>query len=152
MNLIKLISHSRKLKITLSVFLILFSIGSNGQDYIDKSVETTNSDEIIIIEVGKTVVDSPIENDSISSGFVFKFIKFFNSVKKWLKGVFKSKSKDVPLNIYSAAKDFEKYNYVNAQKAYVKFAEDGDESIEVVKSLADTYYYNSQRSLFGFLS
>ena len=33
---------------------------------------------------------------------------------------------------------------MNAQKSYVKFAESGDESIEVVKSLADTYYFNSQ--------
>jgi len=169
MSLMKLISHSRKFKITLSVCLFLFSIGSNGQNYIDKPVETTNSDEIIIIEVDKTEEDLLIENDSISSGFVIKFDKFFNNVKKGLQKIFKSKnnkttslsnkqniefdsagypkklkSEDVPLNIYSAAKDFEKYNYVNAQKSYVKFAEDGDESIEVVKSLADTYYYNSQ--------
>ncbi|HJN53816.1 MAG TPA: hypothetical protein QGI27_01965, partial [Flavobacteriaceae bacterium] len=66
----KLISHSRKFKITLSVCLFLFSIGSNGQNYIDKPVETTNSDEIIIIEVDKTEEDLLIENDSISSGFV----------------------------------------------------------------------------------
>ena len=185
MNLIKLISHSRKLKITLSVCLFIFSIGSNGQDSIDKSIEINNSNELVIIEVGKTELDSPIENDSISSGFAFKFNKFFNSVKKRLQEIFKSKKnksineseilkenknldknippsanqnmeldtvdyskkskfKDVPLNIYSAAKDFERYNYVNAQKSYVKFAESGDESIEVVKSLADTYYLNSQ--------
>ena len=185
MNLIKLISHSRKLKITLSVCLFIFSIGSNGQDSIDKSIEINNSNELVIIEVGKTELDSPIENDSISSGFAFKFNKFFNSVKKRLQEIFKSKKnksineseilkenknldknispsanqtmeldsvdyskkskfKDVPLNIYSAAKDFERYNYVNAQKSYVKFAESGDESIEVVKSLADTYYFNSQ--------
>jgi len=185
MNLIKLISHSRKLKITLSVCLFIFSIGSNGQDSIDKSIEINNSNELVIIEVGKTELDSPIENDSISSGFAFKFNKFFNSGKKRLQEIFKSKKnksineseilkenknldknippsanqtmeldsvdyskkskfKDVPLNIYSAAKDFERYNYVNAQKSYVKFAESGDESIEVVKSLADTYYLNSQ--------
>ena len=185
MNLIKLISHSRKLKITLSVCLFIFSIGSNGQDSIDKSIEINNSNELVIIEVGKTELDSPIENDSISSGFAFKFNKFFNSGKKRLQEIFKSKKnksineseilkenknldknippsanqtmeldsvdyskkskfKDVPLNIYSAAKDFERYNYVNAQKSYVKFAESGDESIEVVKSLADTYYFNSQ--------
>ena len=185
MNLIKLISHSRKLKITLSVCLCIFSIGSNGQDSIDKSIEINNSNELVIIEVGKTELDSPIENDSISSGFAFKFNKFFNSGKKRLQEIFKSKKnksineseilkenknldknippsanqnmeldtvdyskkskfKDVPLNIYSAAKDFERYNYVNAQKSYVKFAESGDESIEVVKSLADTYYFNSQ--------
>jgi len=185
MNLIKLISHSRKLKITLSVCLFIFSIGSNGQDSIDKSIEINNSNELVIIEVGKTELDSPIENDSISSGFAFKFNKFFNSAKKRLQEIFKSKKnksineseilkenknldknippsanqtmeldsvdyskkskfKDVPLNIYSAAKDFERYNYVNAQKSYVKFAESGDESIEVVKSLADTYYLNSQ--------
>ena len=185
MNLIKLISHSRKLKITLSVCLFIFSIGSNGQDSIDKSIEINNSNELVIIEVGKTELDSPIENDSISSGFAFKFNKFFNSAKKRLQEIFKSKKnksineseilkenknldknippsanqtmeldsvdyskkskfKDVPLNIYSAAKDFERYNYVNAQKSYVKFAESGDESIEVVKSLADTYYFNSQ--------
>ena len=33
---------------------------------------------------------------------------------------------------------------MNAQKSYVKFAESGDESIDVLKSLADTYYFNSQ--------
>ncbi len=84
MNLIKLISHSRKLKITLSVCLFIFSIGSNGQDSIDKSIEINNSNELVIIEVGKTELDSPIENDSISSGFAFKFNKFFNSAKKRL--------------------------------------------------------------------
>jgi tetratricopeptide (TPR) repeat protein len=147
MNLIKLISHSRKLKITLSVCLFIFSIGSNGQDSIDKSIEINNSNELVIIEVGKTELDSPIENDSISSSFLFKLNKFFNSGKKRLQQVFKSKKpkfKEVPLNIYSAAKYFEKYNYVNAQKSYVKFAESGDESIDVLKSLADTYYFNSQ--------
>ena len=33
---------------------------------------------------------------------------------------------------------------MNAQKSYIEFAESGDESIDVVKSLADTYYFNSQ--------
>nr|AOE13302.1 cell envelope biogenesis protein OmpA [uncultured bacterium] len=185
MNLIKLISNSRKLKITLSVCLFLFSIGSNGQGSIDKSDEINKSDELVIIEIGKTELDTSIENDSTSSGFLFKLNKFFNSGKKRLKQVFKSKKnkiinesgtlkenenldknippstkqtmeldsleyskkpkfKDVPLNIYSAAKYFEKYNYVNAQKSYIEFAESGDESIDVVKSLADTYYFNSQ--------
>jgi len=185
MNLIKLISNSRKLKITLSVCLFLFSIGSNGQGSIDKSDEINKSDELVIIEISKTELDTSIENDSTSSGFLFKLNKFFNSGKKRLKQVFKSKKnkiinesgtlkenenldknippstkqtmeldsleyskkpkfKDVPLNIYSAAKYFEKYNYVNAQKSYIEFAESGDESIDVVKSLADTYYFNSQ--------
>ena len=147
MNVIKLISNSRKLKITLSVCFFLFSIGSNGQGSIDKPDEIKKSDELVIIEIGKTELDSSIENDSISSSFLFKLNKFFNSGKKRLQQVFKSKKpkfKEVPLNIYSAAKYFEKYNYVNAQKSYVKFAESGDESIDVLKSLADTYYFNSQ--------
>lgn len=147
MNVIKLISNSRKLKITLSVCFFLFSIGSNGQGSVDKPDEIKKSDELVIIEIGKTELDSSIENDSISSSFLFKLNKFFNSGKKRLQQVFKSKKpkfKEVPLNIYSAAKYFEKYNYVNAQKSYVKFAESGDESIDVLKSLADTYYFNSQ--------
>lgn len=82
MNVIKLISNSRKLKITLSVCFFLFSIGSNGQGSIDKPDEIKKSDELVIIEIGKTELDSSIENDSISSSFLFKLNKFFNSGKK----------------------------------------------------------------------
>ena len=84
MNVIKLISNSRKLKITLSVCFFLFSIGSNGQGSVDKPDEIKKSDELVIIEIGKTELDSSIENDSISSSFLFKLNKFFNSGKKRL--------------------------------------------------------------------
>ncbi len=42
-----------------------------------------------------------------------------------------------------ANKEYDKYSYIDAQKIYLKVVEQGYESAEVYKKLADTYYYNA---------
>lgn len=44
-------------------------------------------------------------------------------------------------------KEFDKYAFMDAREVLLKLTEEGYESDEVFKSLADTYYYNSQYDL-----
>ena len=41
-------------------------------------------------------------------------------------------------------KEFDKYAFMDAREVLLKLTDEGFESDEVFKSLADTYYYNSQ--------
>ena len=43
-----------------------------------------------------------------------------------------------------ANKEFDKYAYIDAQKIYLKVIEEGYQSAEVFKNLADSYYFNAE--------
>lgn len=46
--------------------------------------------------------------------------------------------------LQQADKDFDSHAYIDAQQVYLKVVENGYESAQVFKKLADTYYYNSK--------
>ena len=43
-----------------------------------------------------------------------------------------------------AKKQYDKYEYINAQETYLKVAEKGYESADLFKNLGNSYYFNSQ--------
>jgi len=46
--------------------------------------------------------------------------------------------------LYRANKDFDQYDYVDAQRIYQKVVDKGYESADLFKKLADSYYLNAK--------